>query len=103
MAEIQFLVTGGAGFIGSNFIRYVLKKNMRFNIVNLDKLTYAGNLLNLKSVENNANYNFVKGDISNRKIVCGLFHKYDFFKLGFRKYSIVSEHNHKDFFILITK
>jgi dTDP-glucose 4,6-dehydratase len=58
----NILVTGGAGFIGSNFIRYVLSKYDYF-IVNFDKLTYAGNLENLKEVENHKNYIFVKGDI----------------------------------------
>lgn len=60
---MNLLVTGGAGFIGSNFILYWLKNNPDDFIVNLDKLTYAGNLENLKSVENNENYKFVKGDI----------------------------------------
>ena len=60
---MKLLVTGGAGFIGSNFILYWLKNNPDDFIVNLDKLTYAGNLENLKSIENNKNYKFVKGDI----------------------------------------
>ena len=63
------LVTGGAGFIGSNFIRYMLKKYNDVKIINLDKLTYAGNLENLKDVENNPNYIFVKGDITNAELV----------------------------------
>ena len=60
---MKLLVTGGAGFIGSNFILYWMKNNPGDEIVNLDKLTYAGNLENLKEVENNKNYKFVKGDI----------------------------------------
>ncbi len=60
---MQITVTGGAGFIGSNFILYMMKKYPDYRIVNLDKLTYAGNLENLKDVEKNPNYRFVKGDI----------------------------------------
>jgi len=63
------LVTGGCGFIGSNFIRYMLSKYPRYHIVNLDMLTYAGNLENLKDVENSANYHFIKGDICDRRLV----------------------------------
>ena len=66
---MKLLVTGGAGFIGSNFIHYWLEKYPDDQIINLDKLTYAGNLANLKSAENNPNYRFVKGDISNSAIV----------------------------------
>jgi dTDP-glucose 4,6-dehydratase len=62
---MRLLVTGGAGFIGSNFILYWSKNHQTDQIVNLDKLTYAGNLENLKDVENNSNYEFVKGDIAN--------------------------------------
>ena len=57
---MNILVTGGAGFIGSNFINYILSKRDDYFIVNLDKLTYAGNLENLKTVEKNKNYKFVK-------------------------------------------
>jgi dTDP-glucose 4,6-dehydratase len=60
---MKIFVTGGAGFIGSNFIRYVLKAETDFSIVNYDKLTYAGNLANLGSVADNPHYGFVKGDI----------------------------------------
>lgn len=63
------LVTGGCGFIGSNFIRYMLANHPRYNIVNLDSLTYAGNPENLKDVENSSNYNFIKGDICDRKLI----------------------------------
>ncbi len=69
---MKLLVTGGAGFIGSNFILYWLKKYPQDSIVNLDKLTYAGNPENLKSVEKNPNYTFVKGDICDAKLVDGL-------------------------------
>lgn len=65
----RLLVTGGAGFIGSNFIRYILNRYHDYRIVNLDKLTYCGNLDNLKDVSNNKNYTFVKGDICDGKIV----------------------------------
>lgn len=63
------LVTGGAGFIGSNFILYWLKNHPEDSIINLDNLTYAGNLENLRSVENNSNYTFIHGDIGNKQLV----------------------------------
>lgn len=66
---MKLLVTGGAGFIGSNFILYWLKNHPQEQIVNLDKLTYAGNLENLSSVKDNPNYSFVKGDICDPTIV----------------------------------
>lgn len=66
---MKILVTGGAGFIGSNFIRYWLKNNPSDSIVNLDLLTYSGNLENLADVEKNPNYKFVKGDICDKKLV----------------------------------
>ncbi|MFC9777673.1 dTDP-glucose 4,6-dehydratase [Paenibacillus chitinolyticus] len=66
---MKLLVTGGAGFIGSNFVLYMLKKYPDYQIINLDALTYAGNLENLKSVENHPNYRFLKGDISDRRAV----------------------------------
>jgi len=66
---MKLLVTGGAGFIGSNFIRYWLKKYPKNKIVNLDKLTYAGRLETTKDFSKNRNYSFVKGDISNLKLV----------------------------------
>jgi len=74
---MNLLVTGGAGFIGSNFILYWLKKYPQDKILNLDKLTYAGNLENLKNVENNPNYAFVKGDICNLSLVNSLIKKYN--------------------------
>lgn len=64
-----FLITGGAGFIGSNFIRYLFKKYDDIKIINLDKLTYAGNPDNLKDVDTHPGYRFVKGDICDEKIV----------------------------------
>ena len=67
------LVTGGAGFIGSNFIHYIARKYPEYRIINLDKLTYAGNLENLRDIENNPNYNFIKGDIADRKIIDEIF------------------------------
>ena len=65
----RLLVTGGAGFIGSNFIRHILNKYDDYHVVNLDKLTYAGNLDNLKDILKNRRYKFVKGDIVDTKIV----------------------------------
>lgn len=67
--KIKILVTGGAGFIGSNFTRLLLAKDPNADIINLDKITYAGNLSNLKDLEKNPNYNFVKGDICDIKLV----------------------------------
>jgi dTDP-glucose 4,6-dehydratase len=69
---MKLLVTGGAGFIGSNFILYFLKQNPDVEIVNLDVLTYAGNLENLTAVENNPRYSFVKGDIADAAVVRGV-------------------------------
>ncbi|NMB56450.1 dTDP-glucose 4,6-dehydratase [Candidatus Beckwithbacteria bacterium] len=66
---MKLLITGGAGFIGSNFILYWMKKYPQDQIVNLDKLTYAGNLENLKDVEKNPNYQFIKGDICDKQVV----------------------------------
>ena len=66
---MKILVTGGAGFIGSNFIHYWMKKYPDDQIINLDSLTYAGNLENLKEVENNSNYKFVKGNIGDYDLV----------------------------------
>ena len=69
---MNILVTGGAGFIGSNFIRYMLEKYPDYKIINLDLLTYAGNLENLKDIENNPNYKFIKGDITDMPLVDNL-------------------------------
>ena len=73
-----FLVTGGAGFIGSNFIPYYIESNPEHHIVNLDLLTYAGNLDNLTELEGNPRYHFVKGDILDYALVDRLFNEYDF-------------------------
>ncbi len=74
---IRYLVTGGAGFIGSNYIHYLLEKYQDIKIINLDKLTYAGNLENLKDVENDPRYKFVKGDIGDEKLVDALVQQTD--------------------------
>lgn len=66
---MKILVTGGAGFIGTNFVYYFLDKYPDYELINLDSLTYCGNLENLKDIENNPNYTFVKGDIRNQDIV----------------------------------
>lgn len=75
---MKVLVTGGAGFIGANFVKYMLKQHPDYKIVNLDLLTYAGNLETLKDVENNPNYKFVKGDIADREFITELFEKEKF-------------------------
>lgn len=75
--NITVIVTGGAGFIGSNFILYMAKKYPDYTIINLDTLTYAGNLDNLKSIEGNPNYIFVKGDICDSKLIDKLFDQYN--------------------------
>ena len=72
---MRVLVTGGAGFIGSNFVRYWIKKHPNDKVVNLDLLTYAGNLENLKDVEHHENYTFVLGNICDRPLVDSLFDK----------------------------
>jgi dTDP-glucose 4,6-dehydratase len=70
---MKLLITGGAGFIGSNFVRHIFKKYPKYKIINLDKLTYAGNLDNLKDIADNAaaegKYSFVRGDISDKVVV----------------------------------
>jgi len=78
MRENNILITGGAGFIGSNYINYFLNNNPNYNIINLDKLTYAGELSNLTEVENHKNYTFVKGDICDRSLINELFSTYNF-------------------------
>lgn len=74
---MRVLITGGAGFMGSNFVHYILKKYPDYEVINLDKLTYAGNLENLKDIEGNPNYKFIKGDIADPKIVSDLVSKVD--------------------------
>jgi len=73
----NILITGGAGFIGSNFINSMLKEHSDYRIINIDKLTYAGNLENLVQCEDNPNFVFVKGDITNAELVGFLFQKYE--------------------------
>ena len=72
---MKIIVTGGAGFIGGNFVHYMAEKYPGDEIINLDALTYAGNLETLKPVENKPNYRFVKGDIADREFIFGLFEK----------------------------
>jgi len=70
---MKILITGGAGFIGSHLVRLMVKKYPNYQIVNLDKLTYAGNLENLKDIENAPNYTFIKGDITDSEMMQELF------------------------------
>ncbi|MDA7818355.1 dTDP-glucose 4,6-dehydratase [Sulfurimonas sp.] len=73
----SILLTGTAGFIGSNFTPYFLEKYTEYNLINLDLLTYAGDLKNLNECENNPRYKFIKGDICNRELVEFIFKEYD--------------------------
>ena len=77
MAKRNILITGGAGFIGSHVVRHFVKKYPDYHIVNLDKLTYAGNLENLKDVEAEPNYTFVKADICDYERMVDLFREYE--------------------------
>ncbi len=74
----KILITGGAGFIGSHVVRLFVTKYPDYQIVNLDALTYAGNLENLKDIADNSNYSFVKGDITDETFIPQLFAEYDF-------------------------
>lgn len=74
---MKLLVTGGAGFIGSCFIRYMLNKYSDYKIINLDALTYAGNIENLNDVKNNQNYKFIHGDICDKKLVAEIINEVD--------------------------
>ncbi|MBQ1787254.1 MAG: dTDP-glucose 4,6-dehydratase [Turicibacter sp.] len=78
MMDKKILVTGGAGFIGGNFVHYMVNKYPNYMIVNLDALTYAGNLETCQPVEGKSNYKFVKGDITDRKFIFDLFEKEKF-------------------------
>ena len=75
---MKILVTGGAGFIGGNFVHHMVNKYPDDEIVNLDLLTYAGNLETLKPVEDKPNYKFVKGDIADEAFIMDLFEKEQF-------------------------
>jgi dTDP-glucose 4,6-dehydratase len=75
---MKILVTGGAGFIGSNFIRYMLDKYPGYKIVNLDAITYCGNLENLQDIENSPNYKFIKGNITDKTLVFDIVSKMDY-------------------------
>ncbi len=77
MGSKNIIITGGAGFIGSHVVRLFVKKYAGYQIINLDKLTYAGNLENLKDIENEPNYRFVKGDILDVEFLFELFKKYE--------------------------
>jgi len=78
MKTKNILITGGAGFIGSHVVRRFVKNYPTYQIVNLDKLTYAGNLANLRDIEAASNYTFFKGDIKDQNLVHDLFSKYNF-------------------------
>jgi dTDP-glucose 4,6-dehydratase len=78
MSKKTILITGGAGFIGSHVVRLFVNKYSDYQIVNLDNLTYAGNLENLKDIEDSSNYTFEKGDIVDANFINDLFSKYDF-------------------------
>ena len=73
----SIIITGGAGFIGSHVVRLFVNKYPDYHIINLDKLTYAGNLANLKDIENKPNYTFVKGDICDYELILELMRKYN--------------------------
>ena len=72
----NLLITGGAGFIGSHLVRLMVNKYPEYRIVNLDKLTYAGNLANLKDIENMSNYKFVKADICDFEMMLKILKQY---------------------------
>ena len=66
---MKVFITGGAGFVGSNFVHYVLEEHPDWEIVNLDKLTYAGNMANLRDIEGNSRHRFIIGDIADSQLV----------------------------------
>ena len=78
MSKHKILITGGAGFIGSHVVRLFVNKYPEYDIVNLDKLTYAGNLENLRDIDQNPNYTFVKGDIVDADFITNLFKEHQF-------------------------
>jgi len=73
----SILVTGGAGFIGSNFVTHILHQHKDYQIINLDALTYAGDLSNLKEVDANPHHIFIKGDILDRSLIERIFNQYN--------------------------
>ena len=77
MYRRNILITGGAGFIGSHVVRLFVNMHSDYRIINLDKLTYAGNLANLKDIEDRPNYTFIKGDICDFQKVSEIFKAYD--------------------------
>lgn len=74
---MNILITGGAGFIGSNFVKYMLKEHPKYKVINIDALTYAGNLENLKDIDSNNNYTFMKADIRDRDKIEGIINDND--------------------------
>lgn len=78
MKDKSILITGGAGFIGSHVVRLFINKYPNYTVYNLDNLTYAGNLENLKDVEHKENYHFIKADINDEKVIDDLFQQYQF-------------------------
>lgn len=103
----KYLITGCAGFIGSNFVYYMLEKYKDILLVNLDKLTYAGNLENLKGIENDSRHIFVQGDICDKELVSSLMNQYDFdYVINFAAESHVDrsilENRIKDNFYVVT-
>ena len=78
MKRRSILITGGLGFIGSNFLPYFLDKFPNYKVCNLDKITYAADISNLDETKDNPNYTFVKGDICDRELIAKLFDKHQF-------------------------
>ena len=78
MTKKKVLVTGGAGFIGGNFVQYMVNKYPHYDIYNLDLLTYAGDLTKHRDIEKKENYHFIKADIADREVIIPLFEKEKF-------------------------